>query len=156
MRLKMENQYFEMVMLIERLHRLFLDVVKAELDQQNIIDINNVQSLILYNIGPNKMSVGEVSNRGFYLGSNVTYNLKKLVENDYLIQEQSAHDKRSSHIRLSKKGAALYEKLVKMVERHLANLDRNGIKEDQIKAMYKTMQQLESFWSFITSRDLRY
>lgn len=152
----MKNQYFEMIMLIERLHRLFLEVVKAELDQKGIVDINNVQSLILYNIGPNKMSVGEVSNRGFYLGSNVTYNLKKLVENEYLIQEQSAHDKRSSHVKLSKKGLAFYEKMNDMIDRHLVNMERNGIKEEQLKSMFKIMQQLESFWSFISIRDLRY
>ena len=152
----MQAQYFEMIMLIERLHRLFLEVVKAELDHQGMVDINNVQSLILYNIGPNKMSVGEVSNRGFYLGSNVTYNLKKLIENDYLIQEQSAHDKRSSYVRLSKKGNELFSKLEKMVDRHLSNMERNGINETQLKTLFKTMQQLESFWSFISTKDIRY
>ena len=73
--------YLEALQLIERLHRQFLDVVKAELDREDIKDCNNVQALILYNIGEDEMTVGELTTRGYYLGSNVTYNLKKLVEN---------------------------------------------------------------------------
>src|SRR5260221_14195497 len=98
---KVQEKYFEIVMLLERLHRLFLDVVKAELDRNRIVDINNVQCMILYNIGKTKLTVGEISNRGYYLGSNVTYNLKKMVENGYLVQEQAPHDRRSSTIQLS-------------------------------------------------------
>ena len=76
--------YLECLQLIERLHRRFLDVVKGELDRLGIADVSNVQSLILYAIGDSEMSVGELTTRGYYLGSNVTYNLKKLVENGYL------------------------------------------------------------------------
>ena len=94
----MQDQYFQLVMMIERLHRLFLDVVKLELDRMKIIDINNIQAMILYNVGQSKLTVGEIANRGYYLGSNVTYNLKKLVKSGYLIQEISPHDRRSSYL----------------------------------------------------------
>ena len=77
----MQHPYFEAITLVERLHRQFLDVLKIELERAGIQDINNVQSLILYNIGEDELTVGELTARGYYLGSNVSYNLKKMVEN---------------------------------------------------------------------------
>lgn len=151
----MIEKYFDIVMTIERLHRLFLDVVKSELDRLHIMDISNVQAVILYNVGKNKLTVGEVSNRGYYLGSNVTYNLKKMVENGYLDQEQSPHDRRSSVIRLSPKGVELYSKLEEMLTRHINNLQRNNISNPELDALVRTMDNIESFWSFMISRDLR-
>jgi DNA-binding MarR family transcriptional regulator len=93
--------YLEVISLIERLHRQFLEVVKLELDGFGIRDINNVQAMMLFNIG---VTVGELILRGCYLGSNVSYNLKKMVENGYLVQERSVHDRRSFHVRLTDKG----------------------------------------------------
>src|ERR1700746_3290371 len=89
-----------MTSLVERLHRQFLEIVKLELEGSGIHDINNVQGLVLFNIGDAEMTVGELMQRGCYLGSNVTYNLKKMVENGYLLQERSVHDPRSSHVKL--------------------------------------------------------
>jgi len=63
----MTSQYFESIQLIERLHRYFLDVVKTELDRKGIQDINNVQAMILHNIGRDEMTVGELTLRGYYL-----------------------------------------------------------------------------------------
>ena len=152
----MQDKYFDVVMLIERLHRLFLDVVKAELDQLKVVDISNVQAMILYNIGKNKLTVGEISNRGYYLGSNVTYNLKKLVENGYIAQEQSPHDRRSSTVKLSKKGLVIFDQIDKMLKKHLENLPRNNISDEQLQALHKTMQNLENFWSFLATRTIKY
>ena len=84
----MLNAFLSAISLIERLHRQFLDVVKAELDGQRIRDINNVQALILFNIGQDELTVGELTQRGYYLGSNVSYNVKKMVEHGYLTQER--------------------------------------------------------------------
>ncbi|MBV8651283.1 MAG: winged helix DNA-binding protein, partial [Alphaproteobacteria bacterium] len=99
----MKAAYLETIGLIERLHRHFLEIVKLELDGLGIHDINNIQGLILYNIGDAEMTVGELTLRGCYLGSNVSYNVKKMVENGYLVQERSEHDRRSIHVRLSEK-----------------------------------------------------
>ena len=135
----MKEIYFDVIMYLERLHRLFLEVVQVELKRLNIHDISNVQCFILYNIGTSKLTVGEISNRGYYLGSNVTYNLKKLVESGYLMQEPSPHDKRSSHVRLSDKGMALYNRFSEILEKHAHNLPNNGISEAQVR-------DLDSFW----------
>lgn len=156
MGLIVKEQYFDFIMLLERLHRLFLDVVKAELDRLKIADINNVQCFILYNVGHNKLTVGELTNRGYYLGSNVTYNLKKMVENGYLIQEPSIHDKRSSHVKLSKKGLKLYQTFEEMLDRHAQNLPHNNMTGSEIKTLTTNMKKFENFWSFMISRDLRF
>jgi DNA-binding MarR family transcriptional regulator len=74
-----KDAYLQIIALIERLHREFLEVVKAELDRRAIRDLNNVQAMILFNIGEEELSVGELTIRGCYLGSNVSYNLKKLT-----------------------------------------------------------------------------
>src|SRR5215211_7236316 len=103
----MNNGYLEVISLVERLHRHFLEVVKLELDGLGIHDINNVQGMMLFNTGDAEMTVGELTLRGCYLGSNVSYNVKKMVENGYLVQERSVHDRRSIHVKLTDKGRAL-------------------------------------------------
>ena len=110
----MNNGYLEVISLVERLHRHFLEVVKLELDGLGIHDINNVQGLMLFNIGDAEMTVGELTLRGCYLGSNVSYNVKKMVENGYLVQERSVHDRRSIHVRLTDKGRKLRDRLTTM------------------------------------------
>jgi hypothetical protein len=100
----MTNGYLEVISLIERLHRHFLEVVKLELDGLGIHDINNVQGMMLFNIGDAEMTVGELTLRGCYLGSNVSYNVKKLVENGYLVQERSVHTAAQSMYGSPKRG----------------------------------------------------
>jgi DNA-binding MarR family transcriptional regulator len=139
--------YYESIQLIERLHRHFLDVLKVELDKKNIQDINNVQSMILFNIGEDEMTVGELTIRGYYLGSNVSYNIKKMVENDYLIQERSVHDKRSIRIKLSDKGIALKNMITEMFKRHEEKLKGSEISDDSLKNLNNTLKMLERFWA---------
>src|SRR5215467_11663056 len=112
----MQTAYLDVIALVERLHRQFLEVVKLELDSQSVHDINNVQAMILFNIGDLEMTVGELTLRGCYLGSNVSYNVKKMVEAGYIMQERSLHDRRSVRVRLSEKGLALHQKLKRMHE----------------------------------------
>lgn len=139
--------YYESIQLIERLHRHFLDVLKVELDRKNIQDINNVQSMILFNIGEDEMTVGELTIRGYYLGSNVSYNVKKMVENDYLIQERSVHDKRSIRIKLSDKGIALKDMITEMFKRHEEKLKGSEISDESLKSLNNTLKMLERFWA---------
>ena len=108
----MNTAYLEVIALVERLHRHFLEVVKLELEGLGIHDINNIQGMMLFNIGDAEMTVGELTLRGCYLGSNVSYNVKKMVENGYLAQQRSLHDRRSIHVRLTEKGARLRDRLI--------------------------------------------
>ncbi len=139
--------YYEAIQLIERLHRYFLDVVKVELDRKGIQDINNVQAMILYNIGHDDMTVGELTLRGYYLGSNVSYNVKKMGENGYIEQERSVHDKRSIRVKLSDKGRETYKILADMFARHEEKIKGTELSNDRLAETIKTMKMFERFWT---------
>lgn len=143
----MSTPYFETIQLIERLHRYFLDVVKMEIDRKGIQDINNVQAMILYNIGHEDMTVGELTLRGYYLGSNVSYNVKKMSENGYIEQERSVHDKRSIRVKLSDKGKELYAVLNEMFSRHEEKLDGTKLTPESFAATIETLHNVERFWN---------
>src|SRR5205809_8063415 len=129
----MTNSYLEVISLVERLHRHFLEVVKLELDGLGIHDINNVQGMMLFNIGDAEMTVGELTLRGCYLGSNVSYNVKKMVENGYLAQERSVHDRRSIHVRLTEKGIRLRDRLTEMHRRHAEMLPQAALSAEDLQ-----------------------
>lgn len=148
----MKQVYLETILLIERLHRRFLDVVKSELDRLKVEDINNVQTLILYNIGNDVLTVGELTNRGYYLGTNVSYNVKHLVQTEYLIQEKAPHDKRSTRVKLSEKGSELVKKMDLLIERNVADLDRRSPGLAFLTDVNKSMHNLERFWTEYMNR----
>jgi DNA-binding MarR family transcriptional regulator len=142
----MTNAYLEVISLIERLHRNFLEVVKLELEGLGIHDINNVQGMMLFNIGDAEMTVGELTLRGCYLGSNVSYNVKKMVENGYLVQERSLHDRRSIRVRLTGKGTMLRDRVSVMLQRHLDMLSQATLNIEDLQAAGVTLRRLERFW----------
>ncbi len=143
----MKKAYLETIALVERLHRECLEVIKADLDRHGVRDLNNVQALILFNIGSDELTVGELTARGYYLGSNVSYNVKKMVENGYLEQERSPHDRRAVNVRLSPKGLAICEKMHGMYERHCQVLSEGTLSETEIETVNQTLRRLERFWA---------
>jgi DNA-binding MarR family transcriptional regulator len=143
----MNTPYYDAIQMIERLHRYFLDVVKMELDRKQVQDINNVQAMILYNIGHDDMTVGELTLRGYYLGSNVSYNVKKMTENGYIEQNRSVHDKRSIRVSLSKKGKELFAILNEMFARHEGKLDGTKLDDESLKLAITTLKNIEHFWN---------
>jgi DNA-binding MarR family transcriptional regulator len=142
----MEGPYLDVISLVERLHRHFLEVVKLELEGLGIHDINNVQGMMLFNIGDAEMTVGELTLRGCYLGSNVSYNVKKMVENGYLVQQRSEHDRRSIHVRLTEKGRELRDRLTQMHRRHSEMLSQASIGNSDLETVCVTLRRLERFW----------
>ncbi|MDX1949926.1 MAG: MarR family transcriptional regulator [Rickettsiales bacterium] len=143
----MKQEYLSLILSIERLHRRFLDVVKSKLDRKGIEEINNVQTLILYNIGDTVLTIGELTNRGYYLGSNVSYNLKKLVETGYVLQERSPHDKRTIKIRLSDKGVELCKVIDELFDDNLKRIAEFNISKAEIEASFAVMKKIEVFWT---------
>jgi DNA-binding MarR family transcriptional regulator len=142
----MTNSYLETISLVERLHRNFLEVVKLELEGLRVHDINNVQGMMLFNIGDAEMTVGELILRGCYLGSNVSYNVKKMVENGYLVQERSVHDRRSVRVRLTDRGRDLRDRLSVMLKRHVEMLGQTAITDTDLQGVVATLRRLERFW----------
>lgn len=143
----MKAAYLDTIALLERLHRQCLEVVKAELDRRGIRDLNNVQALILFNVGEDEYSVGELTQRGYYLGSNVSYNVKKMVEHGYLIQARSPHDRRSFHVRASEKGVEIYRALGTLFDDHAGDLSSAQISEEQLAESNDTLRRLQQFWA---------
>lgn len=142
-----KKSYLETIALVERLHRECLEVIRADLDRHGIRDLNNVQAMILFNIGSDELTVGELTNRGYYLGSNVSYNVKKMVENGYLAQERSPHDRRAVNVRLSPKGLEVCEKMHAMYERHAQELGNGIVTLEEVQAANGLLRRVERFWS---------
>jgi len=140
------NAYFQVISLIERLHRQFLELVKLEIEGLGIHDINNVQGMMLFSIGDSEMTVGELTLRGCYLGPDVSHNVKKMVENGYLAQQRSPHDRRSVHVHLTKKGSELRDSLTAMHQRHLELLSHTGLSSDDLQTVGATFRRIEQFW----------
>ena len=111
--------YVESLTLVERLHRRMLDLVKDEFDHTNLYNVNSAQALLLFNIGESEMAASELKTRGCYLGSNVSYNLKKLTAMEYLHHERSLLDRRSARVRLTAKGREIAAIVNGLYERHI-------------------------------------
>ena len=141
-------QYLETLTLVERLHRQLLDVIKDDLDRAGLSSVNSVQALLLYNIGDAELTAGELRSRGHYLGSNVSYNLKKLVEAGYIHHERSEMDRRSVRVRLTEKGRQIAEMVDNLYDRHIKAVTDIGIFADHnLSNVNNALQILERFWS---------
>lgn len=143
----MNKTYIETISLIERLHRLALEVVKAELERGNVRDLNNVQALILFNLGDSELSVGELMQRGYYQGSNVSYNVRKLVENGYLEQRRCPHDRRSIYVRATDKGLDISMRLAALFDQQAELLSRDPRTMDAIEQAHEGLFRLQRFWA---------
>jgi DNA-binding MarR family transcriptional regulator len=140
--------YLESLHLVERLHRRLLDVIKDEFDRRSRSDINAVQALLLYNIGDSELTAGELRTRGYYLGSNVSYNLKKLVEMGFLHHQRSRMDRRSVRISLTEKGAEVHKIIADLYDKHIISIEHvGGVAADDFRRMNVALVRLERFWT---------
>ena len=140
--------YLEALTLVERLHRRLLDVIKDEFDRRGRADINSVQALLLYNIGDKELTAGELRTRGYYLGSNVSYNLKKLVEMGFLDHQRSRVDRRSVRIKLTDKGREVRDIVDALYQKHVRTVEQvGGINADEFGVLNKALHRLERFWT---------
>ena len=140
--------YLEALTLVERLHRRLLDVIKDEFDRRGRSDINSVQALLLYNIGDKELTAGELRTRGYYLGSNVSYNLKKLVELGFLDHQRSRVDRRSVRIRLTPQGQEVRRIVDSLYQKHVKTVEQvGGISGEEFSTLNKSLHRLERFWT---------
>lgn len=143
----MNKQYLELTRLIERLHRRFLDVVRAELTRMGIKDINGVQALLLVNIGEEEVVIRDLVERGYYQGSNVSYNIKKLTELGYLEQERSEHDRRSVRIKLTDRANKVVDYVRELEKRNAEGLIANGVSAKAVDETCDNLRRLERTWA---------
>lgn len=140
--------YLESLQLVERLHRRLLDVVKDEFDRNGRSDINAVQALLLFNIGSSELTAGELRTRGYYLGSNVSYNVKKLVDLGFINHQRSRVDRRSVRISLTPKGVEIADVVARLYDRHIGSIEQvGGIGSDEFQQMNRALQRLDRFWN---------
>jgi DNA-binding MarR family transcriptional regulator len=140
--------YLESLALVERLHRLLLDVIKDEFERLSIQEINPVQALLLFNIADHEVTAGELKSRGYYQGSNVSYNLKKLVELGYMHHQRSEVDRRSVRVRLTEKGRRIRALLTELFARHAEGLvKRNILGMGQIEDVNSSLKRMERYWT---------
>src|SRR4051794_40071945 len=140
--------YLEALTLVERLHRRLLDVIKDEFDRRGRADINSVQALLLYNVGDKELTAGELRTRGYYLGSNVSYNLKKLVEMGFLDHQRSRVDRRSVRIKLTDKGMEIFQIVEALYQKHVVTIEQvGGISCQEFTHLNKALHRLERFWT---------
>lgn len=140
--------YLENLALIERLHRLLLDVVKDEFERTGVLEINPVQALLLFNIGDNEVTAGELKSRGYYQGSNVSYNLKKLVELGYMHHQRSDIDRRSVRVRLTEKGRHVRSTLLDLFSRHAEGLEKRSlIDANAMEDVNQALKRMERYWT---------
>ena len=142
------DEYQQALRLIERLHRLLLDVIKDEFDRLGGADLNSVQALLLYNIGDSELTAGELKTRGYYLGSNVSYNVKKLVEMGYLHHARSRVDRRAVRISLTDSGREVHRIVASLYDKHVMTVEQiGGITCDEFRQVNQALVRLERFWT---------
>ncbi len=141
-------QYLDVLSLVERLHRLLLDVIKDEFERIGMLDVNAVQALLLFNIGDNEVTAGELKSRGYYQGSNVSYNLKKLVELGYMHHKRCEIDRRSVRVRLTEKGQEVRAVVAELFARHAEGLKKRAVIDAEgIGSITQSLRRMERYWS---------
>ena len=142
------GSYLEALALVERLHRLLLDVIKDEFERVGVIEINAVQALLLFNVGDNEVTAGELKTRGYYQGSNVSYNLKKLVETGFMHHQRCEIDRRSVRVRLTQKGRDIRDVISELFARHAEGLEAKGVLgPDGIAEITNSLRRVERYWT---------
>ncbi|MDO5705534.1 MAG: winged helix DNA-binding protein [Paracoccus sp. (in: a-proteobacteria)] len=140
--------YLETLQLLDRMHRLMMDLIKDEFERLGRNDLNPVQALILYNLGTSEVTAGELRSRGMYQGSNVSYNLKKLVQMGYVHHERCDQDRRSVRVRLTESGQAVRDAVRAMFTRHAEGLAMSGVLDDPpLPAVNLQTRRIERFWA---------
>lgn len=141
-------RYLDNLALLERLHRLMLDVIKDEFERLGLVDINPVQALLLFNIAEQEVTAGELMSRGYYQGSNVSYNLKKLVELGYIHHKRCAVDRRSVRVRLTPEGLMVRDRISELFARQANLLTDDAIVDyATLDTVARALRRIERFWS---------
>jgi len=143
----MTGPYKDLIGLIERLHRRCLDVIRVEIDRQEIRDLNPVQAMILFNIGDRELMMGQLIEYGYYLGSNVSYNIKKMVENGYVVQTRSVYDRRSLNARSSERGREVCAHIEELFGCHASQLSEHMRMDEELVQTREALLKLEDLWS---------
>jgi DNA-binding MarR family transcriptional regulator len=142
------GSYLEALTLVERLHRLLLDVIKDEFERVGVLEINAIQALLLFNIGEHEVTAGELKTRGYYQGSNVSYNLKKLVDMGYMHHQRCEIDRRSVRVKLTEKGRRVRDIVARLFVTHAEGLISRGVVDVLgMEDITGALRRIERYWA---------
>lgn len=150
----MRNTCIELSIYGERLYRLFLDIIKLELDSLSIADINSIQALTLMNIGKNTITIGELTTKGYYTGSNASYNIRKMTVSGYVIQAPSSHDKRACYIKLSEKGLELFKNLTGRLNKYTNIFQDTNDENNKLETCIVDLKKINAAWNEILTNSI--
>ncbi|MBA4221638.1 MAG: winged helix DNA-binding protein [Bosea sp.] len=136
----------DLARMVERISRRFLDYLRLELSKLGVDDISPSQVMVLFTIGSGEIAVRDLLDRGHYVGSNASYNLKQLVESGYLERGASPRDRRLARISLSPKGQLLVERLKLLDETSQFSQGLDGDLVADLQATHDTLRRLEQWW----------
>ena len=140
--------YLESLQILDRLHRLMLDLIKDEFERLRHEDLTPVQALLLFNLGGAEVSAGELRSRGMYQGSNVSYNLKKLVQMGYVHHQRCEQDRRSVRVRLTDRGRHIRGVIADLFQRHAEGiLSREVLGEMRLADINASLRRMEHYWT---------
>lgn len=143
----MSDAFSQLTQMIERLHRRMLDVIRYELEQAGISDVGPAQALMLTKIEGREVALRDIIDRGYYIGSNASYNIKQLVEAGYVLQKRASHDKRSIKLSLTKKGEELCGRIASFVSQQNETLFADAPSQKNLDVTIGVLRQLEQEWS---------
>ena len=143
----MSESYTQLTQMIERLHRRMLDVIRFELETAGVSDINPAQALMLTKIEGREVALRDIIERGYYIGSNASYNIKQLVDTGYAVQKRSAHDRRAAKVSLTEKGEELCARLAGFADAHGSRFVGDAGAQKDVDTTIEQLRKLEQFWS---------
>lgn len=138
--------HLEIARVIERAHRRFLDLLRIELTRLGTDDISPSQVMLLFTIGSDELSVRDLLERGHYLGSNASYNLKQLVEGGYVDRSPSLRDRRSARLKLTAKAVSLCDAIRSMHDT-AERSPRDEAEALELTTAYNVLRKLEMHWT---------
>jgi len=102
----------------------------------------------MFNIVHNVITSGELKSRGYYQGSNVSYNLKKLVEAGYIDHQRSEIDRRSVRISLTERGKEVHRTVSELFRRHADDIVAGErLRTEGIEGMNNDLRSVERYWT---------
>lgn len=143
----MDDAFEQLTQMIERLHRRMLDVIRYELEEAGVSDINPAQALMLTKIEGREVALRDIIERGYYIGSNASYNIKQLVDTGYVTQKRSAHDKRSVKVSLTEKGDEICGRFASFAARQNEKLFSDAASQKSLTETIGVLRRLEQEWS---------
>lgn len=139
--------HLELARTVERINRRFADLLRIEMGKLGVVDIGPAQVMVLFTIGSDELSVRDLLDKGHYLGSNVSYYLKQLVDLGYIDRAASPRDRRSARISLTDRGRAVCDALRAADESYHRMIVRDEDEGRELEIAYRVLQKLELVWT---------